>query len=232
MTASKDMAGPDGAMVRAYRRTVGQVRAGDWLPEHGAHVIAAPVADPEDASVWVALDTGADLQLRTRRVWLWRRYSAPAWMANAVTAYRAACDARNLARESSAPIPAGAVAGAAGSLVSWCQLEDDDFRAAYPAPRLADFIRDAAAAHRAPEDDPRVITAGDLAELRTGAGTPRVERMSVCTGCGRDIIEPHPVAMAGYWQTADARAGACSASTDVHHPDHTPRVRTPEGVES
>jgi hypothetical protein len=40
------------------------------------------------------------------------------------------------------------VPGAAGSAAAYCQLEDDDFASAVPAPRLADFVRDAAAARR------------------------------------------------------------------------------------
>lgn len=154
MAACQDMPGPDGVPARCYRRTVRQVRAGDYLPDHGGHVIAAPVADPDDGSVWVALDTGTDVQLTGRKVWILRKYDAPAWMADALEAYRCARDARDATRESGAPIPAGAVAGAAGSAVAWCQLEPDDFRRAYPAPRLADFIREAAHAARRPESDP------------------------------------------------------------------------------
>jgi hypothetical protein len=148
---SADMPGPAGTMVRCYRRSIRQVRAGDYLPDHGGSVLAAPVADPEDSSVWVALDTGTDVQLTGRRVWLYRTYEAPEWMSTALEAYRAAVLARESARESSEPVPAGLVAGTSGSLAAWCQLEDSDFRAAWPAPRLATFIREAAAAARRPE---------------------------------------------------------------------------------
>lgn len=147
MTATEMMTGPDGTDVKCYRRTVRQVRPGDYLPEHGATVTADPLEDP-DGGVWLALDNGADVLVKTRRVWLHREYTAPEWMSSALEDYRAARDAREATRESSAPVPAGLVAGAAGSLAAWCQLEAEDFAAAYPAPRLADFIREAAAARR------------------------------------------------------------------------------------
>jgi hypothetical protein len=144
------MRGPEqsGAVVKCFKRGARNVVAGDWLPEHDATVIVAPyVAD--DGRVWVSLDNGSDLDFTPRgKVWLYRRYSAPAWMAAAVEDYRHARHAWEALRESSDPIPAGAVAGASGSGVAWCQLEDSDFRAAMPAPRLADHIRAAAAARR------------------------------------------------------------------------------------
>lgn len=142
------MPGPDGRPVKCYRRSARQVTTGDYLPEHGAHVVAPAVEDPDDGAQWVTLDDGRDIRLTTRKVWLHRTYDAPAWMSEALTAYRSARDARDAMRESSQPIPAGAVAGAAGSSAAWCQLEADDFARAYPAPRLADFIREAAAARR------------------------------------------------------------------------------------
>jgi hypothetical protein len=142
------MTGPDGLEVTCYRRSARQVRTGDYLPDYGAHAVADALDDPDDGAVWVTLETGQDVRVTTRKVWLFRRYAAPAWMSDALEAYRAARDAREATRESAAPIPAGVVAGAAGSLASWCQLERADFDAAYPAPRLADFIREAAAARR------------------------------------------------------------------------------------
>lgn len=148
MTMTDVMPGPDGAGVTVYKRSARQVVAGDWLPDHGAYAAGDALTDPDDGSVWVTLDDGRDIRVTTRKVWLHRTYTAPPWMTTALDAYRAARDARNATRESTDPIPAGVVAGAAGSLASWCQLEDDDFRVAYPAPRLADFIRDAAAAMR------------------------------------------------------------------------------------
>lgn len=148
MAVSQLMTGPDGPEVTAYRRSVRQVTTGDYLPDYGAHAVAAAVEDPDDGAHWVTLDTGQDVRVTTRKVWVYRRYSQPDWMRDALDAYRAARDAREAIRESSAPIPAGAVAGAAGSLAGWCQLEPADFTAAYPAPRLADYIREAAAARR------------------------------------------------------------------------------------
>lgn len=148
MTQEAMMPGPDGVPVKCYKRSARQVTTGDYLPDHGAHVIVPAVEDPDDGAIWVTLDNGQDIRITVRRVWLYRRYAAPAWMQDACSAYRDARDARDAARESSAPIPAGAVAGAAGSSVGWCQLEPADFNAAWPAPRLADFIREAAAARR------------------------------------------------------------------------------------
>lgn len=146
MAQDQMMMSPAGDMVRCFRRRVANVQSGDWFPEHGAHVVGGPVVDPDDGSQWVALDDGTEVRFTARaKVWLWRRYTAPEWMTDAVDAYRAARDARDAVRESSAPAPTS-VAGASG--VAWCQLEADDFTAAYPAPRLADFIRDAAAARR------------------------------------------------------------------------------------
>lgn len=142
------MTGPDGAEVSCYRRGARNVAPGDWLPEHGAHVTADPVTDPDDGGVWLTLEDGRDVRCTPRgKVWLWRRYAAPVWMADAVDAYRGARDAREALRESGALAPTS-VAGAAGSSVACHQLERDDFNAAFPAPRLADFIRDAAAARR------------------------------------------------------------------------------------
>jgi hypothetical protein len=141
------MPGPDGTEVRAFYRTARQVRAGDWLPDHHAHALADALLDPDDGTVWVPLEGGRDLHLTTRKVWLHRRYSAPAWIAEAVAAYRAARDAREALRESGDPAPTG-IAGASGSGVAWYQLEPADFNAAYPPPRLADFLREAASARR------------------------------------------------------------------------------------
>jgi hypothetical protein len=150
MSASQLMTGPDGAEVRAYRRGVRQVTTGDYLPDYAAHVVAPACADPDDGSHWLTLDDGRDIRVTTRKLWVFRRYTAPDWMADALDAYRSARDAREAARESGAPIPAGAVAGANGSAVGWNQLEAEDFREAWPAPRLADYIREAAAARRDP----------------------------------------------------------------------------------
>lgn len=142
------MTGPDGIEVRCFYRRAANLASGDYLPDYSGHVIGGPVTDPETGEHWVTLDTGADVSFTPRRkVWIFRRYEAPEWMREAVENYRAARDAREAMRESSAPAPTS-VAGAAGSLVAWCQLERSDFDAAYPAPRLADFVREAAAARR------------------------------------------------------------------------------------
>ena len=147
MSASQMMPGPDGTDVRAYRRSRLQVTTGDYLPDYGAHIVCPSVTDPDTGSVWVTLDDGRDVELRTRKVWTYRRYTAPDWMRDALEAYKGARDAREAMRESGAPAPSS-VPGIAGSQVAWCQLERADFDAAYPAPRLADYIRDAAAAWR------------------------------------------------------------------------------------
>jgi hypothetical protein len=152
MTLQAIMPGPTGVDVTAYKRSARQVRAGDWLPELGAHAITDAIADPDDGAQWVTLDDGRDVRLTTRKVWLWRRYELADWQRDAVTAYRDARDARAAMRESSQPIPAGVIAGTAGAEISWCQLSDAEFAAAYPAPRLAEFLRDAADARRAPEE--------------------------------------------------------------------------------
>jgi hypothetical protein len=148
MTLQAIMPGPDGVDVTCYKRSRRQVTTGDYLHDYGAHAVSDAVDDPDDGSSWVTLDDGRDIRLTVRKVWLFRRYAAPAWMTEALETYRAARDAREALRESSEPVPPGLVAGAANSGVAWCQLETADFNAAYPAPRLADFIRDAAAARR------------------------------------------------------------------------------------
>jgi hypothetical protein len=152
MTLQATMAGPDGPDVTAYKRSRAQVRAGDWLPELGAHAVTDAIADPDDGSHWLTLDDGRDVRVTTRKVWIWRRYTLAGWQADAVAAYRDARDARHALRESGAPIPAGVVAGTAGAEIGCYQLSDAEFNAAYPPPRLADFLRDAAESRRAPEE--------------------------------------------------------------------------------
>lgn len=147
MALQAEMTGPDGTPVTCYKRSARQVTAGDWLPDYGAHTVCAPVTDPDDGSLWLTLEDGRDVSLRARKVWLYRRYTAPEWMAGALEAYRSARDAREAMRESGAPAPTS-VPGLAGSSAAWCQLEREEFERVYPAPRLADFIRDAAAAWR------------------------------------------------------------------------------------
>lgn len=154
MTMQQTMTGPDGVEVTAYKRSARQVTAGDYLPDYGAHAVTDATEDPDDGAQWVTLDDGRDIRITTRRVWLYRRYTLAGWQRDAVAAYRDARDARNALRESGAPIPAGVVAGTAGAAIGAYQLSDAEFSAAYPAPRLADFLRDAAAARRAPEGIP------------------------------------------------------------------------------
>ena len=141
------MTGPHGTPVRAFRRGIRQIGAGDWLPDYGATAVGAACQDPDTGRFWLTLDTGQDVEIRTRKLWVHRQYEAPVWMRDALEAYRSARDAREAMRESGAPAPTS-VAGAAGSQAAWCQLEAEDFAAAYPAPRLADFIREAAASWR------------------------------------------------------------------------------------
>lgn len=144
------MPGPHGTPVSCYSRTARQVTAGDWLPDYGAHALTDAVTDPDDGAVWFTLDDGRDIQHTRRKVWLHRRYELAGWQRDAVSAYRDARDARNALRESGQSITAG-VAGTAGANVGAYQLSDAEFAEAYPAPRLADFLRDAADARRAPE---------------------------------------------------------------------------------
>ena len=146
------MPGPDGTTVRAFYRTVRQVRAGDWLPDYGAHAVADPVEDPDDGAVWVALETGEDIRVTRRKVWLWRRYDAPAWVREALESYRDARHAWEALRESGTPVPGGSVAGAAGSVVACYQLSDEEFRAVFPVPRLSEYLRAAGVAQRRPAD--------------------------------------------------------------------------------
>lgn len=151
MTMSQPMPGPDGREVTAYKRSARQVRAGDYLPDYGAHAVTDACEDPEDGAQWVTLEDGRDIRVTVRKVWLVRRYELAGWQSDAVRAYRDARDARNALRESSAPIPAGAVAGTSGAPIGYCQLTDGEFAAVCPTPRLADYLRDAAAARREPE---------------------------------------------------------------------------------
>ena len=148
------MPGADGAPVKVYRRAARNAIAGDWLPDYGAHVVAVyagPDPDTGREVVWLTLSDGSDVELTRRaKVWIHRTYAAPEWVAAATSEYRDARHAWEALRESSAPIPAGAVAGAAGSSVSYCQLEEADYRAAFPVPRLAAFLRDHAARRREP----------------------------------------------------------------------------------
>ena len=61
----------------------------------------------------------------------------PHWWRDLVTSvYRDQWDAWEALRESGSIIPPGAVAGASGAAISAYQLEDADFRAAYPPPTL------------------------------------------------------------------------------------------------
>jgi hypothetical protein len=79
MTLQATMAGPDGQDVTAYKRSRAQVRAGDWLPELGAHAVTDAIADPDDGAHWLTLDDGRDVRVTTRKVWIWRRYTLAGW---------------------------------------------------------------------------------------------------------------------------------------------------------
>jgi hypothetical protein len=123
VTMQATMPGPHGP-VTAYKRTARQVRAGDWLPDYGAHALTDAVEDP-DGGVWLTLDDGRDVHVHVRKVWLFRRYQLAGWQRDAVAAYRDARDARNALRESGTIVPAGVVAGhrqAPISPVTSCQM--------------------------------------------------------------------------------------------------------------
>ena len=58
---------------------------------------------------------------------------------DAIDAYRAARVAWELRRESSEVVPSS-VPGVAGSDIACYQLDDETYKAAYPAPRFKDFL--------------------------------------------------------------------------------------------
>lgn len=109
------------------------------------------VEDP-DGGVWLTLDDGRDIHVTVRKVWVHRRYQLAGWQRDAVAAYRDARDARNALRESGTIVAAGIVAGTSGADVACYQLSDAEFATAYPAPRLAEFLREYADANRTPEE--------------------------------------------------------------------------------
>ena len=142
------MPGPDGVPVKCYRRRAANILPGDYLPEHGAHVVTEPLTDPDDGAYWVALDDGREIRFTARgKAWLFRTYAAPAWLLEARDAWRAAYDdgwhVRSLAnlrrrRCPALPIAASRVISSSGT----------DYRRAFPAPRLADFVRETCDARR------------------------------------------------------------------------------------
>jgi hypothetical protein len=150
VTMQATMPGPHGP-VTAYKRTVRQVRAGDWLPDYAAHALTDAVEDP-DGGVWLTLEDGHDERVTVRKVWLYRRYRLAGWQRDAVAAYRDARDARYALRESGTIVPAGVVAGTSGGDIACYQLSDAEFATAYPPVRLADFLREYADANRTPEE--------------------------------------------------------------------------------
>lgn len=103
--------------------------------------------------------------------------SAPMWVREAITDYRAARDAWDALRESAKPAPAS-VAGTNGATVALHQLEDADFVAAHPPPAFRDFLADRARRQRREEQpDHECIDEVDV--------DPPSQR------CGR--IDDHPV---------------------------------------
>lgn len=64
--------------------------------------------------------------------------------------YWAARDAVLALRESGTVVSSSLAAGAAGATVTAGALEDDEFREAFPLPRLKDWIQDRAAEWRGP----------------------------------------------------------------------------------
>lgn len=138
MTASQMMTGPEasGAVVKCWRRGAANIQAGDWLPEYGAHVLTAPIEDPTSnrEAWWVTLSDGRDVSFTRRgKVWLYRQYAASPWVAQATEEYRDARLAWERDRENVA-------LGYATEMREYGQER--------PAPRLADFLRQAAAARR------------------------------------------------------------------------------------
>lgn len=140
------------ARAAGKMRAVGTVRDGDILPT--GVVAGDPVTDPDTGRVWVTVrDAAGELVdheygpadeldvIRPRR--------APAWVAAAAADYRDARDAWAAGRESSLPAPTS-VPGVAGSSASMMQLTDDEYAAAFPRPRYADFVREHAARIRVP----------------------------------------------------------------------------------
>jgi hypothetical protein len=59
--------------VTAYKRSVRQVAAGDWLPDYAAHAVTDAVEDPDDGTHWLTLEDGRDVHVTIRKVWIWRR---------------------------------------------------------------------------------------------------------------------------------------------------------------
>jgi hypothetical protein len=132
------------------------------LPD-GSRVIGSPAVDPTTASVWVCVrdadGTTRDVELnpllpipdQTDRLRpaapVKPRRTAPAWVQTAAAEYRDARDAWLALRESCQPLGAR-VAGAAGSTISYAQLDDESFREHYPPPRYRDFLASHAAARR------------------------------------------------------------------------------------
>lgn len=141
-------AAPAARPARSGRmRAAGTVRDGDILPT--GVVAGDPVTDPDTGRVWLTVrDAAGELAdsehaadalldvIRPRR--------APAWIAAAAADYRDARDAWAAGRESSLPAPTS-VPGVAGSSASLMQLTDDEYAAAFPRPRYADFVREHAA---------------------------------------------------------------------------------------
>lgn len=138
----RDVVMPDGATMTAWRRSVWQVRAGDFLPDHGAAALVDSVYDDETRRHYVVLDDGETLELTRRaKVWLVRDYRGASWLSTASAAYRADCAARDALRESDALAPTS-VPGIAGAPVAMYQLERDEFDAAVPAPTWRDYVRE------------------------------------------------------------------------------------------
>lgn len=133
---------PDGSTAQAWRRSAWQIRAGDYLPEHGASALAASVYDETSRRHIVALDDGRDIELTRRaKVWLIRDYRGASWLSAASAAYRADMAARDALRESGALAPSS-VPGIAGAPVTMAQLERETFEEHVPAPVWRDYVRE------------------------------------------------------------------------------------------
>lgn len=134
---------PDGSSAQAWRRSARQIRAGDYLPEHGASALAASVYDDTSRRHLVALDDGRDLELTRRaKVWLVRDYRGASWLSAASAAYRQDVAAREAMRESGAILAPSSVPGVAGAAVAMNQLEADVFDEHVPAPQWREYVRE------------------------------------------------------------------------------------------
>lgn len=131
-----------------------KVARGDFLPDYGARVHYA-VTDPETGEIVLDVTRDQDgtpvrgelVLTATERVRVHRKREAPAWVREATEAYRSARDAWEAGRESGNVAPTS-VPGTSGSGVAMYQLTRAEYAEHVPAPRLATFLAEYAAARR------------------------------------------------------------------------------------